>query len=155
MSRPDVAATMQRVHSYWQAQGIAEAALGQFQDALREDDRAAERRAFYTLAGYYQRTRRIAQSALADHREPLAQAALRNLVVLHRPLMLMHGAASSAVPLAMVLEREDRDEIIRDLVVRALGESPAPMPEAAILARVNELDVMGGVQPGTVKRHLT
>src|SRR5215831_9330661 len=129
---------------YWQAQGIAELALSHFEDGLHNHDRAAERSAFYTLSRYYQRTRRIARSALADRREPLAQAALRNLVVLHRPLMHMHGAAASSVPLAMVLEREDRDEIVRDLIVRTLSESPEAMDSTRILERVNELDVMGG-----------
>jgi superfamily II DNA or RNA helicase len=140
--------------AYWQAQGIAELALGHFEAGLQHADRAAERRAFYTLATYYQRTRRIVRSALADRRESLAQAALRNLVVLHRPLMHMHRAASSAVPLAMVLEREDRDAVVRDLVVRALSETPEALGETTILERVNELDVMGGVVPGTVRRHL-
>ncbi|HEY1293714.1 MAG TPA: DEAD/DEAH box helicase [Chloroflexota bacterium] len=149
-----VAAAPRTVHSYWQAQGIAELALTHFEDAIQRDDSSAERRAFYTLASYYQRTRRIVRSALADHREPLAQAALRNLVVLHRPLMQMHGAAARTVPLAMVLEREDRDDIVRDLVVRALSESPEAMHAERILERVNELDVMGGVTAGTVRRHL-
>jgi len=101
-----VIAAQRSVHTYWQAQGIAELALSHFEDAVQRDDSSAERRAFYTLASYYQRTRRIVRSALADKREPLAQAALRNLVVLHRPLMHMHGAAARTVPLAMVLERE-------------------------------------------------
>ncbi|MBV9329794.1 MAG: DEAD/DEAH box helicase [Chloroflexi bacterium] len=149
-----VAAPRGSVHTYWQAQGIAELALSHFEDAVQRDDASAERRAFYTLATYYQRTRRIVRSALADKREPLAQAALRNLVVLHRPLMHMHGAASRSVPLAMVLEREDRDEIVRDLVIRALSETPQPMDAARILERVNELDVMGGVSHGTIRRHL-
>src|SRR5215467_15534396 len=72
--------------SYWQAQGVAELALSQFDTGLTQDDRAAERQAFYTLAHYYQRTRTIVRQALTSRREPLAQAALRNLVVLHRPL---------------------------------------------------------------------
>jgi superfamily II DNA or RNA helicase len=143
-----------RVQTYWQAQGIAESALSHFEDAVAHDDAAAERRAFYTLASYYQRTRRIVRAALADRREPLAQAALRNLVALHRPLMYMHGAAARTVPLAMVLEREDRDEIVRDLVMRALGETPEQLEAPRIVERVNELDVMGGVTHGTVRRHL-
>jgi superfamily II DNA or RNA helicase len=148
------AAPSRGVHTYWQAQGIAELALSHFEDAVQRDDSAAERRAFYTLASYYQRTRRIVRSALAERREPLAQAALRNLVVLHRPLMHMHGAAARTVPLAMVLERDDRDEIVRDLVMRALGETPGSLDPPRIVERVNELDVMGGVTHATVRRHL-
>src|SRR5436189_269525 len=71
-------------NGYWEAQGVAELALAQFDAGLADDDRAAERQAFYRLAHYYQRTRTIAREALTRRREPLAQAALRNLVALHR-----------------------------------------------------------------------
>ena len=79
--------------TYWQAQGIAEIALSRFGLASEQGDRAAERRAFYMLARYYGRTRRIVRSALASGKEPLAQSALRNLVALHRPLTQMHRTA--------------------------------------------------------------
>src|SRR4051794_28274238 len=91
--------------SYWQAQAVAELALGQFTLATEQKDHAAQRRAFYLLAGFYGRTRRILRTALASAKEPLAQAALRNLVALHRPLTQMHRAAPTAVPLALILDR--------------------------------------------------
>src|SRR5262249_59930270 len=112
-----------RARTYWQAQGIAELALSQFQTATEQGDRSGQRRAFYLLAGYYGRTRSILHGALADRREPLAQAALRNLITLHRPLTQMHRTASDVVPLALLLERTARDDFARDLVVRVLNES--------------------------------
>jgi len=123
-----------RMRNYWQAQGIAELALGQFATATEEGDRAGQRRAFYLLAGYYGRTCRIAQSALADRREPLAQAALRNLIALHRPLTQMHRTAPGAVPLALILDRSARDQFARDLIVRVLSESHESLLDSAIAA---------------------
>ena len=149
-----VAAPRRSTSGYWEAQGVAELALSRFEDGLSHDDRAAERQAFYVLAHYYQRTRTIARQAMSLHKEPLAQAALRNLVVLHRPLAQMHRSAPRAVPLSLALERQDRDGIVRDLVMRVLNESPEPLAEAAIVERVNEIDVLGGAAPGTVHRHL-
>jgi hypothetical protein len=141
--------------TYWQAQGIAELTLSHFALASAQGDRAAQRRAFYALAGYYGRTRRIVRSALAGGKEPLAQAALRNLVSLHRPLTQMHRTAPDAVPLAMILERDARDDLARDLVVRVLSESPEPLRDATIVSRIDELDILGPVKPGTIRRHLT
>jgi superfamily II DNA or RNA helicase/predicted ArsR family transcriptional regulator len=143
-----------RARNYWQAQGIAELALGQFAAATEDGDRAGQRRAFYLLAGYYGRTCRIVQSALADRREPLAQAALRNLIALHRPLTQMHRTAPGAVPLALILDRAARDQFARDLIVRVLSESRESLREDAIAARVNELELLGTIVPGTVRRHL-
>src|SRR5262252_7027336 len=146
---PEAVAERRRSNaSYWEAQGVAELALSQFDAGLTQDDRAAERQAFYTLAHYYQRTRTIVRQALTSRREPLVQAALRNLVVLHRPLTHMHRSAPKAVPLSMALERQDRDSIVRDLVVRALSESPEPLSESSVVERVNELDALGGAAPG-------
>ena len=140
--------------AYWQARGIAELALGRFALAVEQDDRPAQRRAFYLLTGYYARTRRIVRTALAAGNEPLFRAALGNLIALHRPLAQMHRAAPAAVPLAVVLDRAARDDLTRDAVVRVLGESPEPLAEATIVERVNGLDLVGEVGPGTVRRHL-
>jgi hypothetical protein len=149
-----VAAPRRSSAGYWQAQGVAELALSQFEKGLSQDDRAIERQAFYVLAHYYQRTRTIVRQALSKRREPLAQAALRNLVVLHRPLAHMHRSAPRAVPLSMALERRDRDGIVRDLVIRVLSESPEPLAEATVVERVNEIDALGGATTGAVHRHL-
>src|SRR5499427_10126059 len=152
---PEAVAERRRSNaSYWEAQGVAELALSQFDAGLTQDDRAAERQAFYTLAHYYQRTRTIVRQALTSHREPLAQAALRNLVVLHRPLTHMHRSAPKIVPLSMALGRQDRDCMVRDLVVRVLSESPEPLTTSTVIERVNDMDVLGGAATGTVQRHL-
>jgi hypothetical protein len=140
--------------AYWQAQGFAESTLSRFALATEQGDEAGQRRAFYALARYYGSTRRIVRAALAEGKGPLAQAALRNLVALHRPLTQMHRSAPRTIPLAVILERGARDDLTRDLVVRVLSESPEPLPEAAVVERVNELDVLGEVAPGTVRRCL-
>jgi DNA-binding MarR family transcriptional regulator len=140
--------------NYWEAQGIAELALSRFVAAVEEGDRPSERQAFFLLANYYGRTREIVQASLFEGREPLAQAALRNLVVLHRPLAQMHRLAPDTVPLASILERAARDELVRDLIVRALSDSLEPLRDATIVERVNEMDMLGTIAPGTISRHL-
>ncbi len=148
-------ASLVRAHrSYWQAQSMAEQALASFQEAAARQDRAQERRAFFLLAGYHGRTRRIVRSALTEHRDPLAQAALRNLVVLHRPLARMHRASPHAVPAALLLERADADELVRDLVVRVLSETAEVLAETDIISRVMEMGVLDALKPGTLRRHL-
>lgn len=159
-TEPPAAGARARAHrSYWQAQGMAEHALAAFQEAAARQDRAEERRAFFLLASYHARTRRIIRSALAedpeDRNEPLAQAALRNLVVLHRPLARMHRTAPHSVPAALLLERADADELVRDLVVRVLSETAEALPEASIADRVLEAGVLDDLRPGTLHRHLT
>src|SRR5262245_15966324 len=112
--------------AYWQAQGVAELSLARF-DAARDDAvPAAERQAYYLLAAYHRRTRRILRAALEEGREPLAQAALRNLVLLQRPLARMHSVDPAVIPQVSILDRPYRDEQARDLVVRALSETPEP-----------------------------
>jgi len=149
----DTPATTTR-RGYWQAQRMAELTLERFIAACEQNDWTGRRRAFYLLASYYGRTREIVQGALADRREPLAQAALRNLVVLHRPLAQMHHLAPDAIPLASILERPAREELARDLIVRALNESPDPLSEATIVDRVNEMDLLGTIATAAVRRHL-
>jgi superfamily II DNA or RNA helicase len=138
---------------YWEAQGFAELVLSEFRAATEQGDDAGQRRAFYRLAGYYGRTHRIVRTALEGQRGPLAVAALRNLLALHRPLTVMHRAAPHTVPITLTLDREARDRFCRDLVIRALGESRVPLDVASLVERVNALDLLG-VRTGTVERHL-
>ena len=86
---------------YWQAQSLAEMALAEFNEAVITGDLAKQRREFYILANYYGRTLRILRTALNNGKEPLAQAALQNLVTLHRPLAQMHDESPSSIPLAL------------------------------------------------------
>ncbi len=146
-------ATTKRRH-YWQAQSLAEMALAEFNDAQRTGDTAKQRREFYILANYYGRTLRILRTAVNNGKEPLAQAALQNLVTLHRPLAKMHDESPGSVPLALSLDRQGRDDLVRDLVVRVLSESPEALDLDTVIKRVNHLDIMGTIRKGTVQRHL-
>jgi superfamily II DNA or RNA helicase len=139
---------------YWQAQSLAEMALAEFNEAVRTGDLATQRREFYILANYYGRTLRILRTALNSGKEPLAQAALQNLITLHRPLAKMHSESPSSIPLALSLDRQGRDDLVRDLVVRVLNESPEPLKPEIVIERVNHLDILGTIRKGTVKRHL-
>lgn len=140
--------------TYWQAHALAEMELEEFAAAVVQDDAARQRSAYYRLAVYHGRTIYILRTALNAGKEPLAQAAMRNLAMLHRAMMQMHRAAPHNVPVALMLDRRGRDDFARDLVVQALQESRAPLELDALLGRVNDLDVIG-VARGTVQRHLT
>jgi superfamily II DNA or RNA helicase len=139
--------------SYWQAQSLVELEQDAFAAALADEDADHQRSAYYRLAVYHGRTIFILRSALRDHKEPLAQAAMRNLATLHRAMMQMHRQAPHHVPAALVLDRPGRDELARDLVMRALQESAEPLELDALVQRANDLDVLG-VAKGTVQRHL-
>jgi superfamily II DNA or RNA helicase len=139
--------------TYWGAQALVELEQEAFASAVAQNDAAGQRSAYYRLAVYHGRTIYILRSALNAGKEPLAQAAMRNLATLHRAMMLMHRQAPANVPVAFVLDRRGRDEFARDLVVRALQESAEPLELDAIVGRANDLDVMG-VAKGTVQRHL-
>lgn len=139
---------------YWQAHGLAELALGEFQVAHAEDDRAGRRRAFFLLAGYYGRTIRILRSALERGNEPLAQAALHNLIALHHPLTQMHRAAPDDVPYPLTVDRQIRDRFVKDLIARVLSETPEPMNVTSVVERVNDLDLIGAIGQSATRRHL-
>jgi hypothetical protein len=139
---------------YWQAHGLAELALSEFHAALAESDRAGERRAFYLVAGYYGRTVRMLRSALERGNEPLAQATLRNLVVLHQPLTQMHRAAPDDVPFPLTVDRQVRDRFVKDLIIRVMSDTHEPMNVATLVERVNNLDVLGTVGQSAIQRHL-
>ena len=138
---------------YWEAQSLVELEQNEFAAALALNDTAAQRSAYYRLAVYHGRTIYILRSALNDGKEALAQAAMRNLTTLHRAMMHMHQQASHHVPVALVLDLRDREELARDLVVRVLQESTEPLELDAIVQRANDLDVLG-VARATVQRHL-
>jgi hypothetical protein len=140
--------------AYWQASGIAEVSLARFDAATEAADVAGQRHAYYLLAAYHRRTRRIVRSALVERREPLAQAALRNFTLLQRPLARMHTTAPAVIPLVSTLQRPARDAFARDLIVRALAESPEPQGEDGLVTRVNDLRAAGRVPATVVRREL-
>jgi hypothetical protein len=138
---------------YWQAQALVDLENSEFASALEKDDAARQRSAYFRLAVYHGRTINILRSAIASPKESLAQAAMRNLATLHRAMMLMYKKAPANVPVALVLDRRGRDEFSRDLVIRALQESAAPLDLDSLIQRVNDLHVMG-VARGTVQRQV-
>lgn len=139
--------------TYWEAQSLVELEQAAFADGLARDDSAHLRSAYYRLAVYHARTLYILRTALHDGKEALAQAAMRNLATLHCAMMQMHRQAPHYAPVALVLDRAGRDELARDLVVRALQESTEPLDLDGIVLRANNLDVLG-VARSTVQRHL-
>lgn len=141
-----------RRKEYWQATGLAARAQEDFLAAVEAKDTAGKRRAFYLLASYYGRTTRILNTALETKKEPLAVAAMQNLIVLHRPLAAMHTADPDTVPITLTLSKSAREGFIRDLIVRVLNENPAGLEAPQVLARVNDLDVIGNLKGGTVER---
>ena len=140
-----------RHHGYWQAQGLTELALSQF-DGAKEPSK--KRSAFYRLAVYYGRTLHILNTALAEANEPLAKSATHNFVTLHRAMRNMHQAEPELIPLPLPLNPADRHEFIRDMIMRALAESQQPMPLTTLIERVNHLDMLGQVSEKTVTDHL-
>jgi superfamily II DNA or RNA helicase/DNA-binding transcriptional ArsR family regulator len=139
--------------TYWQAQGLVELEQAAFAAALGENHAEHQRSAYFRLAVYHGRTVSILRSALRDGKEALAQAAMRNLATLHRAMMQMHRQAPDSAPVALVLDRPGRDELARDLVLRALQESTEPLDLDTVVQRANDLDILG-VAKGTVQRHL-
>ncbi len=139
--------------SYWQAQALIDLEQTEFAAALAQNDAARQRSAYFRLAVYHGRTIYILRSALNAGKEALAQAAMRNLATLHRAMMHMHQQSPHNVPVALVLDRRGRDDLVRDLVMRALQESAEPLDPDVIVTLVNGLNIME-VARGTVLRHL-
>jgi hypothetical protein len=138
---------------YWQAQALVEQEQSEFATALEQNDNSRLRNAYYRLAVYHGRTIYILRSAINSGKDPLAQAAMRNLATLHRAMVQMHRKAPAVVPVVLVLDREGREALARDLVVRSLQESGEPLPLESIVERVNDLHVLG-VARAAVQRQL-
>lgn len=139
--------------SYWEAQALVDLERVEFANALEQSSIPHQRSAYYRVAVYHGRTIYILRTALNAHKEPLAQAAMRNLATLHRAMMQMHLQAPGDVPVALMLDRQGRDDFARDLVMTALQESREPLDLDSIATYVNNMDVVG-VAKGTVQRHL-
>jgi superfamily II DNA or RNA helicase len=144
-----------RRRGYWQAEGLIVERLSRFQQATTLGDPVLQRRAFYRLANYYGRTLHILNGALSARNEDLAHAALHNLLALHRALYHMHRSAPDVVPLPLPFHLDDRNEFVRDILMRVLAESPNPLETKAIAERVNHLHMLGRVPHTAVRDHLT
>src|SRR5579859_1902942 len=139
---------------YWQAQGFADALQREFDEALQNMRVVEMRERFHALARFYTRTLAILRSSLHDGREPLAQAALHNLIALHKSLHYMHQVAPGTVPNTFTLNRDVRPRLIENLTVQILEDAAEPLDPPAITSRVNEIDLLGGVSEGAIRRHL-
>jgi superfamily II DNA or RNA helicase len=154
MPNANTTASSKKKHGYWQAQGLVELELSHFQSALDAADAAGQRRAFYRLATYHGRTLHIHGGAMDHSNGALARTTLHNFLALHRAMVHMHRAAPQLIPLPVALSRADRDEFARDLIMRALDESPQPLSVREITDRVNHLDILGNVRLKAVQQHL-
>lgn len=154
MSAPINSLPTLKKKNYWKAQGLSENALQEFQTAHAQNDRNGQIGAFFLLANYYGRTLSILQAALADKDEPLAQAAMQNLLTLHRPLAIMYRTDPDTIPVTLTLDKEGREDFLRDLLVRVLAESPQPLDLETVVERVNQLDILGTTSERSVRRQL-
>lgn len=141
-------------YRYWQAQGFADTLQREFDVALKSKSLVDMRERFHTLASYYTRTLAILRSSLHDRREPLAQAALHNLIALHKSLRYMHQAAPGTVPNTFTFNREVRPHLVENLTVQILQDSPTPLDSPTITSRVNEIDLLGQVSEQSILHHL-
>jgi superfamily II DNA or RNA helicase len=139
---------------YWQAQGLANMLQSEFDEAHELNKSAVMRERFYLLANYYMRTLAILRYALRERREPLAQAALHNLIALHKSLHHMHTTAPAAVPSTLALNREIRPRLMENLIVQILQDAPGPLDLPTITQRVNDLDVLANASDQVIRRHV-
>ena len=139
---------------YWQAQGLADMLQHEFDEAQRQGKPAVMRERFYLLANYYTRTVAILRYALKARREPLAQAALHNLIALHKSLTYMYKVAPGTVPSTLTLSREVRPRLLENLIVQVLQEAAQALDVTTITRSVNDLDVLTVASEKLILRHL-
>lgn len=139
---------------YWQAQRFAEAVHHDFEANLAAGDLDAMRRGFYILARYYGRTLAILRHALAEGREPLLRATLKNITALHQPMHHMHDLSPSSAPVVLTMDSGTRHDLTEDLIVEVLEEAARSLPLATITDRVNGQHVLARAKAGVVEKHL-
>ncbi|GAC1455514.1 MAG: hypothetical protein PVSMB2_07010 [Ktedonobacteraceae bacterium] len=139
---------------YWQAQGLADMLRHEFDEAQRLGKPAVMRERFYLLANYYTRTVAILRYAFKARREPLAQAALHNLIALHKSLNYMYKIAPGTVPSTLTLSRNVRPRLIENLIVQVLQEAAQALDVTTIMRGVNDLDLLAGASEKLIRRHL-
>ncbi|HVB22252.1 MAG TPA: DEAD/DEAH box helicase family protein [Ktedonobacteraceae bacterium] len=139
---------------YWQAQGLADTILHEFDEAMSSGKLAEMRERFYIIANYYDRTVDILRNALRERREPLAQAALHNLIALHKSLQYMHKLAPDSLPSTLTLDRDVRPRLIQNLIMQVLQNSPEPLDLVAIRKHVKESDLLAGASEPMLQHHL-
>ena len=139
---------------YWEAQGLTDIVVPEFEAASAAGRTDQMRDAFYTLARYRARTITIFRWAFSNRREGLAQATLRNLIALHNGLRKMREVAPTTVPRSLALGRSGRVGLARDLVVKVLVDSDRPLDTATVTERVNRLSQVAPLKPNRIREHL-
>ena len=150
----EAAATPRPGRQYWEAQGLTDIVVHEFQAAAAAGRTDEMRAAFYLLAGYRARTITIFRWAFEHRREPLAKATLRNLIALHNGLRTMREAAPASVPRSLALGRSGRVRLTHDLVVKVLSDSDRPLDVPAVTERVNGLSQVVPLKPDRIREHL-
>jgi superfamily II DNA or RNA helicase len=150
----ETAATPHPGRQYWEAQGLTDIVVPEFEAASAAGQADRMRAAFYVLAGYRARTITIFRWAFEHRREPLAQATLRNLIALHTGLRRMREVAPASVPHSLALGRSGRVRLTHDLVVRVLADSDRPLDVRTVTERVNGLYQVAPLKPERIREHL-
>ncbi len=127
---------------------------GEFVEAQRSGDAGAMHGGFYRLAKYYTRTLAILRHACGEHREPLAQAALHNFIILHRALHDMHATAPKHVPAPLTLDRTVRARLLDDVIMRVVQDTSRALSITAITREAIARDPLSRIGPAIVRRHL-
>ncbi len=143
-----VPAVTRRRRAFWSAQGLAESARSRFENArlTKSHDSKEIRASFYQLTHFYARTLHILRSAWEERDETLAEAALKNLVVLDGVLSTMHREEPDVVPLAIPLFDDLRAHFTRDLMIRAHQEAQQALTPKEIVGMLDQNDLMGQVK---------
>ncbi|GAC1626528.1 MAG: hypothetical protein NVS4B11_23220 [Ktedonobacteraceae bacterium] len=139
---------------YWQAQGLADMLRHEFDEAQRQGKPAVMRERFYLLANYYTRTSAILRYALKARRESLAQAALHNLIALHKSLNYMYKIAPGTVPSTLTLSRDVRPRLIENLIVQVLQEGAQALDVTTITRGVNDKSLLVPASEKLILHHL-
>lgn len=85
---------------YWEARALADSLWQRFREAQLRDDERELTEVFFLLTHFRTRTISILRIAIETVREPLAIAAMRNLIVLDKIFGAMHRVAPDVLPLA-------------------------------------------------------
>jgi len=152
--RPAALAAPAPRRRYWHAQAFADTVLAEFNAALGARHLETVRERFYILAAYYRRTLAILHGALEDQKEPLAAAALENLVILQRALSRMREISPNTSLSTLALETDLRRRVNEDLVYRILRDARGPLAPGTILRRFNELDIIADVREPAISQAL-
>ena len=150
----EAATTPRSGRQYWEAQGLTDIVVPEFEAASAAGRSDQMRTAFYLLAGYRARTITIFRWAFEHGREPLAKATLRNLIALHNGLRKMREVAPASVPRSLALGRSGRLRLTHDLVVKVLSDSDRPLDVRAVTERVNGLSQVAPLKPDRIREHL-